>query len=175
MLDGKVSLYAMWFLCVHMRSLGRIRPAPWSELEIRCLLYVCKFTLSLRLFCGCIFFRPPETSDCFWERRQTARRYFKVLMSSVGNRKGSTPTTEKAECTRDCKLKMVFPQQKHSQRESGQWESSTTHLPCRWLNDVPECSLAALWPPCGVLLKVSHPQCYFHFHTHTHASVGCGV
>lgn len=65
---------------------------------------------------------------------------------------------------------MLFPQQKHSQRDSGQWKSNPTHLLCRWLNDVPECSLATLWPPCGVLLEVAHPQ--FHFldppwHTHT--------
>lgn len=129
----------------------------------------------------------PWASDCFvvvyscaHQRHRTASENADKLLAGIsrywwaalekakgGNRKGSTPTTEKAECTRDCKLKMVFPQQKHSQRESGQWESSTTHLPCRWLNDVPECSLAALWPSCGVLLKVSHPQCYFHFHTHT--------
>lgn len=180
MLDGKVLLYSMWVLCVHMHSLGQIRSVPRSEFKIKCLLYVCKFTSSLRLFCGCIFFRPLETSDCFWDLRQTARRYFKVLTSSAAlksrrrSRKGSTPTTEKAKRAIDDKLKMLFPQQKHSQRESGQWESNPTHLLCRWLNDVPECSLATLWPPCGVLLEVAHPQ--FHFldppqHTHTHICI----
>lgn len=81
----------------------------------------------------------------------------KVLMSSFNSQK------RRSRKKRDCKLKMVFPQQKQSQRESRQGESRTTHLLCRWLNDVPECSLAALWLPCGALLKVSHPQCFFPF------------
>lgn len=67
-----------WFCVDSLFTLRLMRSVLRTKLEIRCLLHVFKFTLSLGLFCVSIFLRPPETSDCFSARWQTARRYWQV-------------------------------------------------------------------------------------------------
>lgn len=56
MLDGKV-VFCVLSLFTYIAS-GGTRSVPRSELEIRCLLYVCKFTSSLTLYSVYIFLRP---------------------------------------------------------------------------------------------------------------------
>lgn len=118
-------------------------------------LRICKLSLNLISCSGWVFLRPQER----WS-------VGKLPAGIDGQSETEKVTHPPSEAAKRRKLRMVFPQQKHSQGE--QWESSTTHLLCRRHSDVPECSLAHLWPPCGVLLI------HFHLHTCT-VSVGCCV
>lgn len=109
-------------------------------------LRICKLSLNLISSSGRVFLRPQER----WS-------VGKLPAGIDGQSEPEKVTHPPSEAAKRQKLRMVFPQQKHFQGE--QRESITTHLLCRRRNDVPECSLADLWPPCGVLL--------IHFHLHT--------
>lgn len=136
--EDKVEEFTFWD---EMQCLFR---EVWGESHST-KLRICKLSLNLISCSGWVFLR---------QERWSVGKLPAGIDGRSETEKVTNPPSEAAE---RLKLRMVFPQQKHSQGE--QWESSTTHLLCRRHSDVPECSLADLWPCCGMLL--------IHFHLHT--------